>query len=174
MKTFYLKQKVFSFTDKYKVYDEKQNVVYHCEGRLLSFSHRMDLFETATNKPLFTIKRQVFSFLPVYHLSTPDGREVATVRKRFTLLKQKLDIDSSFGQYTIEGDFFAHDFTIASETANVVEFRKKWLSWGDSYEIVVHAEQNVEFFVALVVMIDDCLHDNEGKSGSGIHIGGSR
>ncbi|MCK7479097.1 MAG: hypothetical protein M0C28_18330 [Candidatus Moduliflexus flocculans] len=32
MKTFYLKQKVFSFTDKYKVYGEKQNVVYHCEG----------------------------------------------------------------------------------------------------------------------------------------------
>jgi len=174
MKTFYLKQKVFSFTDKYKVYDEKQKVIYHCEGRLLSFTHRMDLFETATNKQLYTIKRQVFSLLPVYHLTTPDGREVATVKKRFTLLKHKLEIESDFGQYTVEADFFAYDFQVSSPTGVAVEFRKKWLSWGDSYEIAVHAEQNVEFFVALVVMIDDCLHDNEGKSGATFHIGGSR
>jgi len=173
MKTYYLKQKVFSFTDKYKIYDENQNVVFHCEGRFMSFTHRMDFFASAENRHLFTIKRQVFSFLPVYHLTTPDGHEIATVRKRFTVLKQKLDIESVHGQYTIEGDFFAHVFSISSGTTPVVEFQKKWLSWGDSYEIAIHAEENVEFFVALVVMIDDCLHDNEGKhSGVGIRIGG--
>jgi len=174
MKTFYLKQKVFSLTDRYKVYDGGQNVVFHCEGKLFSFTHRMDFFDSAKNDILFTIKKQVLSLLPIYHLTAPDGREVATVRKRFTVLKQKLDIESRYGDYTIEGDFFAHEFQISSSAGTVVEFRKKWISWGDSYEIAVLAEENVAFFVALVVMIDDCLHDNEGKSGATIHIGGSR
>ncbi|MCK7479096.1 MAG: hypothetical protein M0C28_18325 [Candidatus Moduliflexus flocculans] len=64
----------------------------------------------------------------------------------------------------------AYDFSISSGTTSVVDFHKKWLSWGDSYEIAIHADQNIEFFIALVVMIDDCLHDNEGES-NGIHVG---
>jgi uncharacterized protein YxjI len=170
MQQFYLKQKVFSFTDRYKVYDANQNVVYHCEGHFMSFSHRMDFFATASKKLLFTIRKQIFSLLPVYHLTSADGKEVATVRKRFTLLKQKLDIESIYGNYTIEGDFLAHAFTILSGDSQVVDFQKKWLSWGDSYEIAVHSDQNQEFFVALVVMIDDCLHNDKGQ-GSGVTVG---
>jgi uncharacterized protein YxjI len=170
MKKYYLKQKVFSFTDKYKVFDENQNVIFHCEGRFMSFSHRMDFFATVENRHLFTIKRQIFSFLPVYHLTDPNGKEVATVRKRFTFLKQKLDIESDFGAYTIEGDFLSHLFSIQAGGTPVVDFQKKWLSWGDSYEISIYAEQNIDFLVALVVMIDDCLHDNEGRR-SGVSIG---
>ncbi len=170
---FYLKQKVFSFTDRYKVYDENQNVAYHCEGHFLSFTHRMDFFETAANRHLFTIKKRLFTFLPVYLLTDASGKTVAIVRKRFTLLKHKLEIESDYGHYTIEGDYFAHTFTIFADGGPLVDVRKKWLSWGDSYEIEITSDNNVGFFVALVVMIDNCLHDNSQQS-SGIHIGAGR
>ncbi len=175
MKKFYLKQKAFSLTDRYKVFDENQNVAFHCEGHFLSFTHRMDFFETTANHHLFTIKKQLFTFLPVYHLTDASGKTVATVKKRFTLLKHKLEIESDFGQYVIEGDYFAHTFTISAGGGPVVDVRKKWLSWGDSYEIEITTESNIDFFVALVVMIDDCLHDNTKQSSTpGIHIGSRR
>lgn len=171
MKTFYLKQKVFSIGDRYKVYDANQKVVFHCVGKVFSFTHRMDFFDTATDKQLFTIKRQLFSLLPVYRLTLPDESEVATVRKRFTVFSQKLDIESQYGAFTIEGDFFAHQFRIVSGDDTIVEFKKAWLSWGDSYEIAVLNEEKAAFFVALVVMIDDCLHDEKSRSGGSVHIG---
>jgi len=164
MKTFYLKQKLFSFKDKYKVFDESQNVVYHCEGHFFSCTRQKDFYETAFNQHLFSLKRKVFSFLPTYFLSNMKGEIVATIKKQFTFLKHKIDISSSYGDFSIEGNVFAYDFTIISNGEAVVDFHKKWLSWGDSYEISIYDEKNIPFFLALVIMIDDCFHSNQGNS----------
>ena len=161
MKKLYLKQKVFSFTDRYKIFDENQKVLYHCEGQFFSFSHKMDLFDTGRNKLLFTLRKKIFSLLPTYHLTDPQGVEVATIHKRFTILKHKLDIESKFGEFSIDGDFLGHTFTVTANGQTVVNFQKKWISWGDSYEISIYPEENLEFYVALVIMIDNCLHDGE-------------
>jgi len=171
MKHFYLKQKVFSFADRYKVFDENQKIVYHCDGTLFSFSHKMSLIETATGKLLYTLKRQIFSFLPTYHLTDPNSKEVATIKKRISLFHHRLDIESDFGQFMIDGDVFAHRFSISANGQTVVDFAKKWVSWGDSYEIAVYPEDHIDFFIALVIMIDNCLHDNEHRGQVGFNIG---
>jgi uncharacterized protein YxjI len=170
MKKFYLKQKVFSFTDRYKVFDENQKIVYHCEGALFSFTHKMELMETATNKLLYVLKRQVFSLLPTYHLSDPAGKEIAHIHKKFTLFTHKIDIESEFGQFTIDGDMFAHNFSINANGQTKVDFVKKWVSWGDSYEITIYSEEHVEFYLAMVIMIDNCLHDGAAQSGISIKL----
>lgn len=156
----YLKQKFFSFADRYKVFDEKQKVLYHCEGKMFSFSHRIDIFETAGTKLLYTLRRRPFAFMATYLLTDPQGNEVAQIRRRFTMFKPKLDITSKFGNFTLDGDVFAHSFSITQDGKIVVDFTKKWVSWGDSYEITVHPEENVGFYVSMVILIDNCLHDN--------------
>jgi uncharacterized protein YxjI len=163
MKHFYIKQKVFAFTDRYKVFDEKQNVVYHVESKLFSLSHRMNFFRDADNTHLFVLRRQILALLPRYFVTTPLGEDVATIQKRFTVLKHKLDISSTLGNFTMTGDFLAHDFAVESGGRTVLEFHKKWISWGDSYEITIHDETNTEFLLALVLLIDDCLHDENRR-----------
>jgi uncharacterized protein YxjI len=170
MKKFYLKQKVFAFTDRYKIYDENQKIVYHCEGAFFSFSHKMELLNTATQQLLFTLKRQIFAWLPTYHLTDGTGKEVATIKKRFTLFHHKLDIFSDFGDFIIDGDLFAHRFSITANGKIVVDFSKKWVSWGDSYEISIFPEEHVEFYLALVIMIDNCLHDSAHQHHSTINL----
>ena len=165
MKKFYLKQKVFALRDRYKVYNEEQKIVFHCEGKMFSLSRRMNLFETDTNKFLYQIRRKVFTFLPKYFLTNNEGKQVAFIRKRFTMLKHRLDITSDFGEFRIEGDMFAHNFSIFNQNEEVVTFRKKWISWGDSYEITILNDENYQFYLALVLMIDACLHDNQGQGG---------
>jgi len=164
MKKLYLKQKIFSFADRYKVFDEKQKVLFHCEGKLFSFSHRIDILDSEKNKNIFTLRRKLFSFLPHYVLTTPEGEEVAHIHKRFTFLHPKIDIDSKFGNFSIDGDIFAHNFSIQQDGKIVVDFTKKWISWGDSYEITIHPEEQTGFYVALVIMIDNCLHDNRSNN----------
>jgi uncharacterized protein YxjI len=156
----YLKQKFFSFADRYKVFDEKQKVVFHCEGKMFSFSHRVDIYDTEKDTMLFTLRRKLFTLMPRFTLTNPAGEEVALIKKRFTVFSHKLDITSKFGDLRIDGDIFAHSFSIVQNEKIVVDFTKKWISWGDSYEITVYPEENLGFYVALVIMIDSCLHDN--------------
>ncbi len=160
VKKLYLKQKIFSFADRYKVYDEKQNVVYHCEGKLFSIAHRIDVFDSVKNQQLFTLRRRLFRLMQTYVLTDPQGNEVAQIRRRFSFFKPKIDIEGKFGSLTIDGDLFAHHFSIIQDGTTVVDFSKKWIAWGDSYEITIHPDENTGFFVALVIMIDNALHDN--------------
>ncbi|MFA5381075.1 MAG: LURP-one-related family protein [Candidatus Izemoplasmatales bacterium] len=164
MNTFYLKQKVFAITDRYKIYDEKQNVIFHCESKFLSITHKMKLFDTLTNRHLFTMKRKLFTLLPIYLLFDAADKQVAKIRKRFTLFHHKLDITSSFGDYSIEGNFMAHDFSITKDGQTVADFHKKWISWGDSYEIRIYPEDQIGFYIALVIMIDNCLYNHQNSN----------
>lgn len=163
MKKFYLKQKVFALRDRYKVYDESQQLMYYCEGKLFSISRRMDFYKSEGQSHLYTIKRKFFSFLPKYFLTTIDGRQVALIKKRFTFIKHKFDIHSELGELTMEGNMWGYDFVVKLEETLLLEVHKKWISWGDTYEITVHDETKTDLLIALVLMIDDCLHDNQNK-----------
>jgi uncharacterized protein YxjI len=103
-------------------------------------------------------------------LSDATGKEVATIKKRFTLFHHKLDILSDFGDFVIDGDLFAHRFSITSNGKIVVDFSKKWVSWGDSYEISIFPEEHVDFYLALVIMIDNCLHDSSRQHHATINL----
>lgn len=166
---YYLKQKVFSLRDRYKIFDLNQNELFHVEGKLFSFVHKKDFYENQGNLHLFTLTRRLFRLLPVYDLSSPEGEMLATIRKRFTVFVKKLDITGRFGDYTIEGDIFAHNFQVIQNGKVIVDVQKKWISWGDTYEISIFEEEHKEFLLALVIMIDDCMHERNGQGH--IHIG---
>ena len=163
MKKYYLKQKVFAIRDRYKVYDEDQKLAYHCEGKLFSISRRMDFYRSEDKTHLYTIKRKIFTVLPKYFLTTIDGRQVAQINKKWSFVKHKFDIHSEMGELTMEGNFWGHDFNVKLGETLLLEVHKKWISWGDTYEITIHDESKSELLVALVLMIDDCLHDNQNK-----------
>lgn len=163
MSLLYMKQKVFSLKDKYKIYDQNQNPVYHCTGKLLSFSHQKDLYDSKSMQHLYTLKRRLFHLLPHYDLLNPEGEVLASIRKHFSVFKHRIEINSSLGDFILDGDIFAHDFRISLNGADIVTVHKKWLSWGDSYEISIVNEEMKAFFVGMVVMIDDCLHSGRRR-----------
>lgn len=161
MKRFYIKQKIFAITDRYKVLDESQNVLYHIESKFFSISHKMDFYRTYDSKHLYTLRRQIFTLLPKYFISTPDEKDIATIVKKLTFLNHRLEISSELGMFTMEGNFLAHDFSVSRDGKTVLDFHKKWISFGDVYEITVYDEELTEFLLALVILIDDCLHDEK-------------
>lgn len=165
MKKFYLKQKVFSFKDRFKIFDDNQNVAFYCKGKFFSISRKKDFFKADGDVLLFTLKRKVFSFLPKYFILNAQGETIATVKKHFTFMKAKLSIESTIGNFTIQGDVWAHNFTIAMNNESVVTVQKKWISWGDTYEISVFDDRSTALYLAMVIVIDDCLHSNRQRGG---------
>ena len=168
MRNFYVKQKVFSFRDRYKVYDENQNVMYHCEGKMFSLRNEVQIFETSTNRHTYTLSKKIFSFMPTYYLHDPQGNQVAFIKKNFAMLKQSINIETAkHGFYHVEGNVWAHQFTITDNQGIVVSVQKKLFAWGDTYEVAIDdTKAETDLMVAFVIMIDSMLHNNKKRSSS--------
>lgn len=149
----YLKQKVFSWGDKFTVYDENGNDKYYVEGEIFSFGKKLHIFDLAGNEVCY-IYQKLMSFLPKYFISK-NGEDVAQVIKNFTLFHQSYSVDGL--GWSVEGDFFAHEYEISSQMGTVALISKQWFTWGDTYEINIQQGVNEIDALAVVLVIDACL-----------------
>ena len=99
----YMKQKVFTFVDKFSIYDELGNEAYWVEGELFSIGKKLDLFDSYNNHKAH-IHQKVLSFLPRYFIQV-NGEDVAEVVKHFTLFHQKFSVAGY--DWQVDGDFEA-------------------------------------------------------------------
>ncbi len=160
MTKLYIKQKVFSFGDKYNIFNEAGQTVFTVQGEVFTFGAKIHLYD-AIGTEIFFIEQKLFKFLPEYHIYSGNTLS-AIIKKEFSLFTPKLSIQSELGDYTFEGNLFGMDFAILNNGFIIGELHKVWLSWGDSYELVVNDDNNVPLFCALTVAIDHCIH-NENK-----------
>ena len=157
----YIKQKVFSIGDKYNVFDENEQKVFFVKSELFSLGAKLHLYDTA-DRELCVICRELFSFLPYYHIYE-NGFERATVKLKFEFFKRTFEVHDKSGAFVIDGDAFGMDFTIISPSGTQIgTISKAWLSWGDCYELNVFDPSYAAFFCALVIAIDECIH-NENR-----------
>lgn len=156
---FYIREKVFSFGDDFTITDERGNVAFTVKGQVFSFGNKLRLYD-ANGRELIYIEQKLFKFLPQYTIYAGNN-ELATVKKNFTFFSHSFDIDSVYGSYTLDGDFTGHQFTIYKQNGSfAASLMKKWFSFGDSYEIEIGDEENFPFTLALVIVVDQVIHDN--------------
>ena len=149
----YLKQKVFSWGDKFTVYDENGNDKYYVKGEVFTLGKKLHVYDLAGNELCF-IHQKVWSFLPRYYISR-NGADVAEVVKKITFLRQSYIVDG-FG-WSVEGDFLAHDYEISSNRGTVASISKQWFTFGDAYEIRTSRDVDELDVLAVVLIIDACL-----------------
>ena len=148
----YIKQKVFSWKDKFTVKDERGEDRYFVEGELFSFGKKLHVYDTAGNELSF-IHQKVLSFLPRFFVYVGD-RQVAEIVKEFTLFRNKYRIDGL--GWEVDGDFLDHDYEISYQGRPVASITKAWFTWGDSYEIDI--ADGIDPINALsVVLAIDCV-----------------
>ncbi|MBN2300716.1 MAG: LURP-one-related family protein [Acholeplasmataceae bacterium] len=157
-----MKQKVFSIKDRYKIFDEEQNVIFHCEGKLFSLSRKMKFIENSTDTILFHFRKKILSLFATYFLYDNEEKQIAVVKRKFSFTP-KVEIESDFGVFTIEGNFYGHNFSILENGDEVANITKKWISWGDSYEMAIHDDSKTAFLLALIILIDRIFHENKNK-----------
>lgn len=153
----YLKQKVFAIRDKYNILDFEQNLVYAVSGELFTFIPKFHLCDE-NGKELFCIKKRFFLFLAKYDIFEEDAL-IATIKQDMAFFRKRMTVESLYGNFSIKGDVFAWDFSIISGGKLCASVSKKLLSWGDSYEISIYDDENAAFICAMVIAIDNCLHN---------------
>lgn len=156
----YIKEKVFSWGDKFSVKDEYGNDKYYVEGEVFSWGKKLHVYDIKGNEVAF-IKQEVFSFLPCYRVFCGD-RQVAEIRKEFTFLFPKYTIDCL--RWKIEGTFMAHDYQITKNGHTIVSINKEWMTWGDSYELDITNSEDEIVALAVVLTIDCVMESGSGAN----------
>lgn len=158
----YIKQKVFSWKDKFNITDAEQNPVYYCEGKFFSVGKKFYV-QNKEGDELAYIHQKVLSWLPKFFISKR-GEDVATVRQKFTFVKQQFEVPEY--DWHISGDFWAHNYSIDKGSQPVATITKRWLSWGDTYEIDIYNDKDVIDVICTVIIIDavNAMHSNKGST----------
>ena len=150
----YIKQKVFSWRDRFFVKDEYGNDKYYIEGELFSWGKKLHIYNMNQEEVAF-IKQEVFSFMPRFYVLINDV-EVAEIVKEFTFFFPKYRINGL--GWHVDGDFFDHDYAITQNDETIVNISKEWFTWGDSYELDISPYAN-EVLALSVVLAIDCVID---------------
>ncbi len=159
---YYVKQKVFSFKDKFTIKDYSQNDVYQVEGKFMSLTNKLQLLNMDGSQAL-NAKKQLFKLFPVYHVYSNHDEELAVIKKRFAF-KPRFDVYVGEEEYQVEGTLFAHSFVIRKDDMDVASIEKKVFSFGDSYEIDILDETRKELLLFIVIIIDQVIHESQKKS----------
>ena len=147
---YYIKQKVFSWKDKFFIKDSDGVDRYYAESEFFTWGKKLHLYDMNGTEVAF-IKQEVWRFLPHYHVFV-DGVEIAEVVKEFTFLKPKYTVNGP--GWEINGSFGAHEYEVTRNDYPVFRVHKEWMSWGDSYEIDIEKPEDTIAALAVTLIID--------------------
>lgn len=154
----YLKQRVFTIGDQYDIYDVNGNPVFHVGSEIFTIGAKMHLCDL-NGTELYYIRQNFTLFLAQYEIYRNDLL-CAVVSQEFAFFSAKLNVESELGRFDITGDFMGMNFQITLNGQYFGSICKKWLSWGDTYELDIPDAGQAPFVCALVAAIDNCIHND--------------
>ena len=146
----YIKQRVFTYKDKFNVLNASDNIEYTAKGKIIALSKRFNI-EDNKGKRVATIKKKIFSIFPSYKIKII-GDQSYHLKRKFTFFKQKYKV-KPLG-WELKGDFMAHNYEMKSKEGTIMSIRKQWFKFGDSYELDIPNENNALLSTCIVIAVD--------------------
>jgi len=161
----YLKQQVFSWRDRFYVKDEAGIDCYYVEGEIFSWGKKLHIYDISGREVAF-IRQKVMSWLPKYFVEI-QGRVVCEIVKEFTFFKPSYRLDgtpaSPWAALRVDGDFWAHEYSLYDGQRQIMHLSKKWFTWGDSYELDIAQVQD-ELLCLCVALAVDCALEQQSNN----------
>ena len=156
---YYIKQHIFTWGDRFSIYDESGTETLYVEGEVFTFGKKLHLMN-ARGEELSYIHQKLLSFLPRYHISRR-GEIVATVVKEMTLFHHEYRVEGL--GWRVSGDFFDHEYAIYDGDHEIARVSKEWFTWGDAYAIDIGEGEDAVAVLSVVLVIDAVLaaEDND-------------
>lgn len=150
MKTFQLKQELWSLGGRFNISDETGAPHYQCEGSLFRVPKQFTITDMQ-GKLVSQIEKNFLSFLPTFKVNLACG-ESFTLRKEWTFFKPRYQIENL--KMTIQGDFWDMDFELERDGQVLARISQERLHLTSTYNIEVYDENYSDLVISLVVAID--------------------
>ncbi len=149
----YVKQQVWTIGSKFNVKDEYGTDRYYVEGEVFTIGKKLHVYDMYGNEEAY-IAQKVWNFLPTYQVYVK-GALIMEIRKEFTFFQPRYTAEGA--GYSVEGDWWSHEFDIYYASGAVAHVSKKWFSFGDSYCIDLYGAGQEIPLLAIVLAIDCVL-----------------
>ena len=156
----YMKQKVFSLKDRFSIQNADGEDKYYVEGKMISFGKKLRIYDTQGNE-LAYVQQKVLSLLPKFFVEI-NGEQVAVIQKKLSFAKPKYVIEGP--DWEVQGNFLGHDYEITENGSPIVSIHKKWMAWGDTFELDVVDERREILAVATVLAIDAVMDAQQSSA----------
>lgn len=153
----YIKQKAFSWGEKFTVKDALNNDRYTVAGEVFSWGKKLHIYDMQGREVAY-IKQEVWSWLPRYYVYCGENK-IAEIKKEMTFLRPKYKIEGL--DWNVNGNFLAHEYSISQGNRQIIGIKKAWMSWGDSYELNIIDDAHEIIGLAVVLTIDCVLASNK-------------
>jgi uncharacterized protein YxjI len=110
--------------------------------------------------------RKIAARLSPCKIDKPEGRKfnrgrACRVQLSYAYFKQSYRLEGT--PWRLEGDFWAHEYSLNDNERQVMRLSKKWFTWGDSYELDI-ADPNDEVICLCVALAVDCVLDAQKRA----------
>ena len=155
----YIRQRIFSWTDSYDVYDETGEARYEVRAEFFSLGHQIHVYDKRTGQEVGSIHEKLLRFLPTFEIVI-GGRLQGTVRKELTFLRPRYRVD--YRGWAVEGDLLGWDYRVTQSGRVVMAISKELLSWSDTYVLRYDNPTDEMPGLLLVLAIDaaNCSRDD--------------
>lgn len=145
-----IKQRVFSWSDSYDIYDENGNKRYFVRAEIFALGHQLHVYDNNNNE-IGMIKQKLLTFLPAFEIEI-GGVTRGRIQKQFTLFRPRYEIN--FNGWHVEGDFLGWDYDVYSGSNKIIHISKELFHWGDTYVINIANPADELMGMMLVIAID--------------------
>lgn len=153
-----IKQRVFSWTDSYDIYDESGNAKYFVKAEFLALGHQLHVYD-AGRRELGVIKQKLLTFMPEFDIEI-GGWTRGRIRKQLTLLRPRYEI--VFNGWYVQGNFGGWDYDVYEAGRAIIHISKELLHWGDTY-VIDFADPKDELMGLMLVIAIDAANCSNGK-----------
>jgi uncharacterized protein YxjI len=151
----YIKQKVFTFADRFTVKNEAGADVYTAVGELFTLGKKLNIFEgTNTHIPAARIEQKVMSWTTRFSIILR-GNHVTDMVRKVTLFSNNYKLEGL--PWHMEGNFLGHDYRLMYAHHTIMQLSRKFISWGDSYELDIADNQDPLLCLSIALAVDCCL-----------------
>ena len=139
-----IKQRVFSWSDTYDVYDQWEEPKYFVKAEIFTLGHIIHVYDRQ-NQEVGCIRERLLTFLPKFELEI-GGESLGEIRKEFTFFSPRYTLDCN--GWEVSGNFMGWEYEVTDGSRQVMNITKEIFHWGDTY--VLHlftsrANKRVDF-----------------------------
>ena len=150
---YYMKSRFFSLKEDFWIKNEYGEDTFFVDKKFLSLGLQFDMIKN--NEILYSVKEKLLTFLSNYEIYN-SMEVVAKVNQKLTFMRDKIKVDSKYGEFTIQGNLFDYSYRIYQDNIVVAKIEKEIFAFTDNYEVDIDFEDEA-FILTLVVIIDNII-----------------
>lgn len=150
---YYMKSRFFSLKEDFWIKNEYGEDTFFVDKKFLSLGLQFDMIKN--NEILYSVKEKLLTFLSNYEISNNE-QVIAKVNQKLSFMRDKIKVDSKYGEFIIQGDLFDYNYRIYKDNVVIAKIEKELFAFTDNYRIDIEFEDEA-FILTLVVIIDNII-----------------